>query len=171
MLDVITSFNFNFLLFSIGDGTCIVHRYSVARLFVCVSHLSRWRHGSLSRKSSRGRSHAVTSRFPGYTPHVTAKPKTLSRQKKNIWRKYYVIPHTQYISCVEVSDVRTKMCNRDLNNYNLSRFQAVAVEVTVSGPNFVKQKWHVFPCVTLYILVSSGLCVFRSLKYIFHWRS
>jgi hypothetical protein len=69
------------LLFSIGDCTCIVHRYSVARLFVCVSHLSRWRHGSLSRKSFRGRPHAVTSPFPGYTPHVTAKPKTLSRQK------------------------------------------------------------------------------------------
>jgi hypothetical protein len=35
----------------------------------------------LSRKSSRGRPHAVTSPFPCYTPHVTAKPKTLSRQK------------------------------------------------------------------------------------------
>jgi hypothetical protein len=68
MLDVITSFNFNFLLFSIGDCTCIVYRYSVARLFVCVSHLSRWRHGCLSRKSSRGRPHAVMSPFPGYTP-------------------------------------------------------------------------------------------------------
>jgi hypothetical protein len=40
MLDVITHFNFNFFLFSIGYCTCIVHRYSVARLFVCVFHLS-----------------------------------------------------------------------------------------------------------------------------------
>jgi hypothetical protein len=35
-------------------------------------YLALWRHAT---------SRAVTSPFPGYTPHVTAKPKTLSRQK------------------------------------------------------------------------------------------
>jgi len=67
-------------------------------------------------------------------------------------------------SCVEESAVRTQIYNRDLNNYKLSRFQAVAVYVTVSGPNFLKQNWHVDPRVTLYILVSSGLYVFRLIK-------
>jgi hypothetical protein len=62
MLDVKMSFNFNFLLFNIGDCTCIVHRYSVAWLFVCVFCLSiiRMQHISrgdvtadLSRETSR----------------------------------------------------------------------------------------------------------------------
>jgi hypothetical protein len=62
MLDMITSINFNFLLFNIGDCTCIVHRYSVARLFVCVfclyiirtQHISRGDvTADLSRETSR----------------------------------------------------------------------------------------------------------------------
>jgi hypothetical protein len=47
-----------------------------------AQHLSLWRHLI---------SHAVTSPFPGYTPHVTAKPKTLSRQKFCIPRSFLVI--------------------------------------------------------------------------------
>jgi hypothetical protein len=40
----------------------------------------------------------VTSPFPGYTPHVTAKPKTLSRQKKddNI-KKFIAILTVKYL--------------------------------------------------------------------------
>jgi hypothetical protein len=37
--------------------------------------LTLWRHAT---------SRAVTSPFPGSTPHVTAKPKTLSRQKRRL---------------------------------------------------------------------------------------
>jgi hypothetical protein len=47
----------------------------------------------------------VTSPFPGYTPHVSAKPKTLSRQKYFAWMlkikvKYLlsdVSPHNEVI--------------------------------------------------------------------------
>jgi hypothetical protein len=42
-----------------------------------------------SRQIFRGRVYAMTSPFPSYTPHVPAKPKTLSRQK--LWKtKRYI---------------------------------------------------------------------------------